>query len=169
VAPAVTGATALVFELVVTDTGGHTSAPSTVTAMVEPPIVDTNRPPLAVAADQSVGRLANVTLDASGSSDPDGDRLFFLWVQVAGPPVTLTGSNLAQARFLAPNADATLAFDLAVNDGQVTTHRAVTVTVTAADAGGCGCTTAGDATPVGLLGLFLAAGALRRRRRVAEA
>ncbi|MDJ0839569.1 MAG: OmpA family protein [Acidobacteriota bacterium] len=40
-----------------------------------------------------------VTLDGSGSSDPDGDEISFRWVQTAGPAVELSGAETAVATF----------------------------------------------------------------------
>ena len=43
-----------------------------------------------------------VTLDGSGSSDPDGDPLSYAWTQVSGPTVALSDATAAQPTFTAP-------------------------------------------------------------------
>ncbi len=59
------------------------------------------------------------TLDGSGSSDPDGDKLSYKWKQTAGVDVTngigfLTGVS---PQFSVPTEVSTLLFELTVNDG----------------------------------------------------
>ena len=72
--------------------------------------------------------LLKVTLDGSGSSDPDGDTLSYIWSQISGPSVSLTGSNTAKPSFT-PGAAGTYIFELKVYDGKDTSP-ADTVTVT---------------------------------------
>ncbi|MFV2055434.1 MAG: LamG-like jellyroll fold domain-containing protein, partial [Thiohalomonadales bacterium] len=82
-----------------------------------------NLPPTANAgADQIVTEGANVFLDGSGSNDPNGDTLTFLWVQTAGTTVTLIGAISNSPSFVAPTGltvDESLTFQLIVNDGLV--------------------------------------------------
>ena len=75
---------------------------------------------VAVAGDDlivSVGE--DITLDGTGSSDPDDQGLGYTWTQTYGPDVTegdgaLTGG---QPSFTAPDDVSTLVFDLTVDDG----------------------------------------------------
>jgi hypothetical protein len=93
---------------------------------------DGNRAPVAKAgANQSVSTGAAVTLDGSGSSDPDGDTLSYAWTQVSGPAVTLAGADTAKASFTAATAG-TYVFKLTVGDGKASSDSTVQVTVSAA-------------------------------------
>ena len=59
------------------------------------------------------------TLDGTGSRPAGGGQLEFLWSQVAGPPVALTGADTATPSFTSPATGAALAFELAVAEGGV--------------------------------------------------
>jgi hypothetical protein len=67
-------------------------------------------------ADQTVASGAAVSLDGTGSTDPENDTLTYAWTQTGGPAVTLTGANTATPSFTAPAGPATLTFDLQVCD-----------------------------------------------------
>ncbi|MDN5746803.1 MAG: PKD domain-containing protein, partial [Nocardioidaceae bacterium] len=90
-----------------------------------------NRAPVADAgADQRVTAGTSVQLDATGSSDPDGDELTYSWTQASGPSVSLSSTTTARPTFTAPAADATLTFSLTVRDGTLTSPPdTVTVTI----------------------------------------
>jgi hypothetical protein len=79
-------------------------------------------PTASAGGNQSVDPGETVTLDASGSTDRNGDDLAYNWTQVAGPSVNVSGSGPTRT-VTAPDANATLA----VSDG--TTQNTDTVTV----------------------------------------
>ena len=89
----------------------------TVVVNVNEPVVE-NQPPVADAgADQTVdSEQAGVSLDGSGSTDPDGDPITYSWTQTSGPAVTLSGADTATPSFDAPVGPATLEFELEVCD-----------------------------------------------------
>ncbi len=76
-----------------------------------------NSPPVADAGgNQSVATGATVTLDGSGSYDPDGDLpLAYRWAQTGGPAVAFT-PNLSITTFTAPSSATVLTFTLVVTD-----------------------------------------------------
>lgn len=122
------------FTFVVND-GSEDSPSATVNIIVA------NRPPVANAGpDQGVNENTPVTLDGSGSSDPDaGDTLSFSWAQTGGPAVSLTGATTATPTFTAPEVGqegAVLNFTLTVSDGVASATDSVDVTVRDVTAGG---------------------------------
>ncbi len=113
--------------------GNFSSRPSASVTLSPPPL---NQAPVANAGpDQSVASgAAPVTLDGTGSSDPDAQAITYLWSQTSGPSVTLSSTTVASPTFTAPtlaigDPDATLVFSLTVNDG-LASSPADTVTIT---------------------------------------
>ena len=98
-----------------------------------------NRPPVATAGyAQMVGLGDSVTLDGSGSTDPEGDTLKYKWEQMSvserdviasRDTVTLNNANTKTATFTAPSHATTLAFKLTVTDS-LGTSATDTVSVT---------------------------------------
>ena len=84
-----------------------------------------NQPPNANAGpDQNVTVNTLVTLNGSGSNDPDGgpSPLTFSWAQLSGPAVTLNNPNTASPTFT-PTTTGTRVFRLTVSDGAAIRHR----------------------------------------------
>ena len=76
-------------------------------------------PPTARAGqDQSVTEGDTVTLEGSGSSDPDDAVVRYEWTQLSGPEVTLSDENAVSPTFVAGpvNGSATVVFQLKVFD-----------------------------------------------------
>jgi hypothetical protein len=128
-APEVDEDTDYTFNLVVND-GTEDSTPDQVTVTVKD-VVEENQPPVADAgADQSVNEGATVTLDGTGSSDPDDDPITYQWSAPAG--ITLSSTTASQPAFTAPEVDedTDYTFTLVVNDGtEDSTPDQITVTV----------------------------------------
>ena len=71
--------------------------------------------------DQTVRTLSQVTLDGTGSFDPQGDPLTFLWTQTERPTVKLSDPTSSTPSFRAPfelRGSVVLSFELIVNAGQ---------------------------------------------------
>jgi hypothetical protein len=68
-----------------------------------------------------------VSLDGTGSSDPNGDTLTYSWTQISGSNVGLSDSTAAQPRLKLPNPETTeiLEFELVVSDGPNTSTPSV--------------------------------------------
>ena len=81
-----------------------------------------NRSPVANAGiDKTLSEGGVVKLDGTGSSDPEGSLITYLWTQVEGLVVTLSNSTSPTPSFRAPFvAEKTpLTFQLVVNDGRL--------------------------------------------------
>lgn len=84
------------------------------------PTTNDNHPPVAnIAGARTYLSGETVTLDGSGSSDPDNDSLLFLWSQTQGPGVPLSGTAESTLSFVAPTVSqpTQLTFRLTVQDG----------------------------------------------------
>ncbi len=118
-----------VLEFKVTVSDGQAQAEDTVKVTVE----SVNHVPVADAGDPQTINLTptlglKVTLDGRGSSDADGNTLSYIWSQISGPSVSLSGANTATPSFT-PGTAGTYIFELKVYDGK-DTSLADTVTVT---------------------------------------
>ncbi len=110
----------------------RTSAPTAV--------IQTNTRPTANAGSGSTGAKGSlITLDGSGSNDPDGDNanLTYLWTQVpldngGGIPVTLSDPTAQQPTFTIPTVierEFTFRFNLVVNDGALSSTNTARVEI----------------------------------------
>ena len=110
--PHVKEATDLEFRLIVTDVHGDSD-----TAVLAVTLQDTlsNLPVSVPGQDQTVGEGAPVTLDGSGSHDPNDDDLSYEWEQVAGPDVVLSNSSSKVTEFRAPGVQANTVLEFSLN------------------------------------------------------
>ena len=118
------------FDYTVSDGNDGTDA-----AIVSVTVKSINDPPVADAGiDQTMDEGTLVTLDGTGSHDPDANSLSFSWKQISGSPVILTGANTINSTFTAPSVNATeaLTFELTVTDSN-TTSSADSVIITVKD------------------------------------
>jgi hypothetical protein len=129
IAPSTSTDTTLTFQLTVTDGDGGASSSNTVNVLIR--TSSTNQPPIADAGpNQIVNQLSPVSLDGTGSHDPNGGTIVsYSWVQTAGVPVLLNGAGTATPRFTTPivSFDTILAFSLTVtnNNGIVSNNPAI--------------------------------------------
>ena len=143
-----TCAATLTFTLAVADTAGGSEDEVQVEVANEPPVANAGQP-------READGGALVTLDGSGSVDPEGLELTWTWTQTSGLPVTLEHVDTATPAFLAPLRRGPLTFGLTVSDGEhvsapATVEVAVRNHAPRADAGRP--TSVAGATPVALDG-----------------
>lgn len=143
-APTIPGndpSTTLSFSLTVSD--GKDTGSALVTVTVNKAVV--NQPPTAVAAadKSSVSPGEKVTLDGSGSSDPDGAIAAYAWTQTdaTGKTVTLSNPAAIKPTFTAPEITETitLIFKLTVTDNSgASASSTIRITVNKPSSGGGG-------------------------------
>ena len=113
------------FKLSVSD-GEHTDSDFVTVRVVDsrPPVAEIQLPP-----SPAVGQ--RVMLNASASTDPDGDRLSYRWSQASGERVSLSGSRSSVASFAAAerHVGSPLEFVVTVSDGSFESQAYATVHV----------------------------------------
>lgn len=122
----------LTFKLTVSD--GVASASDEIYIVVKTGVVILA--PIADAGtDQVVNGAVAVTLDGSGSTDPNSPpkTLTYLWSQIGGTTVTLAGADTATATFTSPTVSVgeVLTFDLTVSSDKDSASNSVQITVNA--------------------------------------
>ncbi len=111
------------------DVAGNAVADFTRTVTNETPAPPPGSPVADAGADLAVDPGASVTLDGTGSTDPDGEVLTYAWSRVSGAAVTLF-ATAARTTFRAPERPGALEFQLTVTDpGGLSDSDRVTVTV----------------------------------------
>ncbi len=130
------------------DDGSNTSAMDIMTLTANDSAPANSAPVADAGADQSVSTGDTVTLDGSGSYDPDGDSLTWEWTldsQPAGSSATLSAADTVSPTFVADVAGDYVA-TLVVHDGALSST-ADTVVVTATDPVGGNTAPVADAGP----------------------
>ena len=111
--PTITTATNLTFTLTVSDSKLSSQSDQVVITLKQ-----SNQAPTAQAdIDQTIDEGVLVTLNGTGSSDPDGDALIYSWVAPSG--ITLSSATASKPTFTAPEVmtNQNYTFSLTVNDG----------------------------------------------------
>lgn len=155
----------LTFKVTVRDATGFTSEDD-----VAVTVVPRKAPVANAGADINVEGASKVTLDASGTTNPENDSLTYVWTQTGGSAVALTGADSATPNFTVGNSNAELQFTVTVTDSKglsssddvvvkVKTKTTTSPTPTPTSSGG------GGGGSFGWLGLTLLPLALRRRKR----
>ena len=112
--PSVVEVETLEFSLIVNDGTDSSPADNVIITVSN----NVNEAPTANAGpDATVNESSPVILDGSGSSDPNGDTLTFLWTAPAG--ISLSSTTAESPTFTTPSVttDTVLTFSLIVNDG----------------------------------------------------
>ncbi len=107
--------TSLSFSLTVTDNKGLENTDTCIVIVND--VLEPNISPIANAgSDQTVNEGSIVTLDASGSTDPDGSIVSYFWEHIAGTTVSLSNATSVKPTFSAPDVGISLIFRLTVTD-----------------------------------------------------
>lgn len=109
--------------------GGGTSS----TAPTAPPPVAVNQAPVASASSKLsiVAEGQKFELDASGSTDSNGDSLTYSWQQLSGPTIDMASATSETLSLTAPllDADEDVSFELTVSDGTLSNVSTVSLNI----------------------------------------
>ena len=130
--PVLTGGDTYIGRVSSTDNGTVFTVPAFSAQTITPPGGGQTAPVANAGPDQVVTLGVIVTLNGSGSMDPNGDPLTFTWMQLEGVTVTLNGASTANPTFSSalPVPAGTYKFRLRVSDGTEFGEDAVTIAVT---------------------------------------
>ncbi len=117
----------LVFTVTVTD--GELTGSDTVTVNVSLLALANNDPVITAGAADTVFHAANVSITSTATDADVGDTLSYLWTQISGSTVVLSGETTDTVSFVASSINEELVFNIAVTDGTVTVNAATTITV----------------------------------------
>jgi len=122
-------------ELLIKD-GGENDADGLANGMIKDPGVLATKTPnqspvINLVNAIEVNEIDDVTLDASATTDAENDKLTFLWSQLTGSDVSLSGTDTTQLSFSTPSVshDELLTFELVVYDGRDSVTATVEVLV----------------------------------------
>ena len=122
-------------QLVIED-GGSNDTDFMVNGSVEDPGVivvekQNQAPAIDLQASNNVDEETEITLDASGTTDAEGDNLSYHWVQISGIAVEIIEATNAQLTFTSPSVTSNeiLIFEITVDDGRDSSSATTQVTV----------------------------------------
>ncbi|WP_448568351.1 PKD domain-containing protein [Thalassotalea ganghwensis] len=122
-------------ELLIKD-GGSNDADGQLNGMVKDPGVlaveiPNQAPVIDLDSPSEVNENTNVTIDASGTTDAEGDNLSFQWEQLSGPSINLSDTMSSKLTFMAPEVTSAqeIELKLTVSDGRDSVSITTSLTV----------------------------------------